>query len=153
MHLLIRIFLFSFMLCFVPGCKTAGPLTPVDSFIAVQRAIEANDIRLIGELVSKGTKEKVDHFRKTLSTLDKDQLIAIAKFYNIDPSKLSGIDFHGALSLYFSPRSDLSLIKIFNEDISYVDIFGKRAVVRTQSGFEIDFVKEGPYWKLDLSEL
>ncbi len=153
MHLLIRVFLFSFMLCFVPGCKTAGPLTPVDSFIAVQRAIEANDIRLIGELVSKGTKEKVDYFRKTLSTLDKDQLIAIAKFYNIDSSKLSAIDFYGALSLYFSPRSDLSLIKIFNEDISYVDIFGKKAVIRTQSGFEIDFVKEGPYWKLDLSEL
>ncbi|MFA5518262.1 MAG: hypothetical protein WDA74_03315 [Spirochaetota bacterium] len=153
MHLLIRVFLFFFMLCFVPGCKTAGPLTPVDSFIAVQRAIAANDIKLIGELVSKGTKEKVDYFRKTLSTLDKEQLITIAKFYNIDPAKLPGMDFHGALSLYFSPRSDLSLIKIFNEDISYVDIFGKKAVIRTQSGFEIDFVKEGPYWKLDLSEL
>lgn len=153
MHLLIRIFLFSCMLCFIPGCKTAGPLTPADSFITVQRAIEANDIRLIGELVSKGTKEKVARFRKTLSTLDKDQLIAIAKYYNIDPAKLSAIDFHGALSLYFSPRAGFSLIKIFNEDISYVDIFGKKAVIRTQSGFEIDFVKEGPYWKLDLSEL
>ena len=153
MHILIRIFTFSLLLCFSSGCKSAGPLTPVDSYIAVQGAIAKNDIKLLGELVSTGTKAKIFRFRKLISALDKEQLITIAEFYNTDPSKLSGIDFYGSLALYFSPRGELSLRDIFNEDISTVDIVGKKAVIRTESGFELDFLKEGPYWKLDLSEL
>lgn len=153
MHLLIRVFAFSLLLCFSPGCKSAGPLTPVDSYVAVQEAIAKNDIKLIGELVSIGTKEKINSFRKIVSTLDKKQLLITAEFYNIEPSKLSGIDFYSSLALYFSPGADFSLIEIFNENISTVDIFGKKAVIKTQSGFEVDFIKEGPYWKLDLSEL
>lgn len=153
MHLLIRVILFSLLLYFSPGCKSAGPLTPVDSYIAVQGAIEKNDIKLIGNLISSGTKAKINRFRETVSALDKDQLIIAAKFYNTDPSKLYNIDFYGSLALYFSPRGDLSLREIFNEAISTVDIYREKAVIRTEKGYEIDFIKEGPYWKLDLSEL
>lgn len=153
MHLLIRVVAFFLLLNFFPGCKSAGPLTPVGSYIAVQGAIEKNDIKLLGELVSIGTKAKIERFRGIVSALDKEQLIVTAELYNIDPSKLSVIDFYGSLALYFSRRNDLSLKEIFYEDISTVDIFGKKAVIRTERGYEIDFVKEGPYWKLDLSEL
>ena len=153
MHLLIRVVIFFLMFYSFPGCKAAGPLTPADSYIAVQGAIEKNDIKLLGKLVSSGTKAKIIRFREVVSALDKEQLIIAAEFYNTDPSKLSNIDFYGSLALYFSRRGDLSLREIFDEDISTVDISGKKAVIRTEKGLEIDFIKEGPYWKLDLSEL
>jgi hypothetical protein len=57
-------------------------------------------------------------------------------------------------ALYFSRnRYGNSLADIFNDDIIAVDVNGSSAVVKTSGGFELDFVREGPYWKFDLSKL
>jgi hypothetical protein len=34
-----------------------------------------------------------------------------------------------------------------------MDVQGSRARLKTESGIELDFLREGPYWKYDMSEL
>ena len=153
MHLLIRSLILFVALYFCVGCTPGGPLTPSDSFIAIRSAIENNDIKEIGELISSESKNKIKRFLIIISTLDKDQLNSAAEVYNIGADKLKNIDSYGALSLYFNPGAKLNLRDIFKEDMLTIDVYENRAVIRTESGYEIDFVREGPYWKLDLSEL
>jgi hypothetical protein len=128
-------------------------LTPADSFLALRSALEKNDIKKIGELISSDTGEKINHFLNILSTLDNDQITVISKFYNIEADRLRNIGFYGALSLYFKPGAKLNLRDIFKEDMVTMDILDNEAVIRTESGCELDFVREGSYWKLDLREL
>ncbi len=153
MHFLIRSLVLLPVIFFCGGCTPGGPLTPADSFIAVRSAIEKNDIKKIGELISSESKNKIKRFLIIISALDKDQLNSAAEVYNIGADKLKNIDSYGALSLYFNPGAKLNLRDIFKEDMLTVDVHDNRAVIRTESGYEIDFVREGPYWKLDLSEL
>jgi len=153
MHLLIRFTILLLAICCYSGCTPNGPLTPSDSFIAVRSALEKNDIKKIGDILSSETKEKIYRFLNILSELDEDQLTATADLYNIDADKLRNLEFYGALSLYFNPGAKLNLRDIFKENIITLDVHGNRAVIRTESGYEIDFVLEGPYWKLDLSDL
>jgi septum formation topological specificity factor MinE len=153
MHLLIRYPILLLAIFFITGCSSGGPLTPAASFLTVRSALEKNDIKKIGEIISSDTREKINHFLNILSTLDNDQIAVIAKFYNIESDKLRNIGFYGALSLHFNPGAKLNLRDIFKEDMVTMDIIDNEAVIRTESGYELDFVREGPYWKLDLSEL
>jgi hypothetical protein len=59
-----------------------------------------------------------------------------------------------AVSLYFfSDVTGIKLSRYFNENIVSIDIRGNRAAVKTESGIQLDFLREGPYWKFDMSNL
>lgn len=152
MHLLKR-FIIVLTLFLFSACSPAGPLSPSDSFLAIGSALEKNDIRKLSGLISTDSREKVGRFMKVISSLDDKQLAVTAEVYNVDIDKLRNIDYYGALSLYFNSNEKSDLREIFKQNVAALDVYGKKAVIRTEKGYELDFLKEGPYWKFDLSGL
>lgn len=155
MHLLMRIiFLLSIIsVLAAAGCGSGGPLTPHESFLNIKEALRSNDIKIIGDNITGGSRVKVENFRLIISRLDNPQIGTLSQFYKYDAERLRNIDFNGALSLYFRSEGKNSLRELFTREIVAVDIYGKKAILRLDNGVELDFKKEGPYWKFDLSDL
>jgi len=152
MHLLIRI-IFILSILAAAGCGSGGPLTPHESFRNIKEGLRSNDIKAIGDNITSGSRGKVETFRLILSRLDDGQIAVLSEFYNYDAERLRNIDFNGALSLYFRSEGKNSLKELFSREIVAVDIAGKNALLRLDNGVELDFKKEGPYWRFDLSDL
>lgn len=153
MHILMKYFPVIFLLMFL-GCAKGGPLTPSDTFMVIKDAAERNDREVIMSHLSTGSIEKIDEFIKLTAKLSDTQLKAIAHSENIPVDKIRNMNPADCTALYFSRnRYGNSLADIFNDDIIAVDVNGSSAVVKTSGGFELDFVREGPYWKFDLSKL
>jgi len=147
---------------FVPGlivllflcCAKGGPLSPSDTFMAIKEAAERNDREVIMRHLSAESLEKIDQFIKLTVKLSDTQLKAIALSENIPVEKIRKMNPADCTALYFSRnRYGNSLADIFNDEIIAVDVIGSSAVIKTSGGFELDFVREGPYWKFDLSRL
>lgn len=153
MHIVARIsslIFISLMLC----CGKGGPLTPSDTFMVIRTAADRNDRELILQNLSSGSLEKIDEFIRLTAKLSDTQLKAIALSESIPVEKIKSMKPAECTALYFSRnRYGNSLADIFNEDIVAVDVIGSSAVIKTSGGFELDFVREGPYWKFDLSRL
>ncbi len=110
-------------------------------------------MKVIGDNICSSSRVKVENFRIILSRLDSAQLRVLSEFYQYDAERLKNIDFNSALSLYFRGDGKNSLRELFNREIIAVDVYGKKAMLRLDNGVELDFKKEGPYWKLDISDL
>jgi hypothetical protein len=153
MHVLIRLFFLSTFL-FLLGCANGGPLTPSDAFMVIKDAAEKNDRGVIMQHLSAESLDKIDEFIKLTVKLSDTQLKAIAHSENIPVDKIRNMNPADCTALYFARnRYGNSLADIFNDEIIAVDVNGSSAVVKTSGGFDLDFVREGPYWKFNLSKL
>lgn len=141
-------------LLLILSCARGGPLTPADTFMVIREAADRNDRVVILQNLSAESLEKINEFINLTARLSDTQMKAIAMSENIPAEKLKSLKPEECTALYFSRnRYGHSLSDIFNEDIVAVDVSGSTAVIKTSGGFELDFVREGPYWKFDLSRL
>ena len=152
MHILKKAIVLIFL--FLTYCSNRGPLTPVDSFNAVKYGVEVKDSEKIASCLSKDSLEKTRRLNQLIKDMSNDQLLALSKNYGYTQDKLKDLKPSDAVYLYFfSDHTGIKLGKYFMEKIISVDIYGGRAVIKVESGIELDFVREGPYWKFDISEL
>lgn len=136
------------------SCSKGGPLTPLESYNGIKSSIDSNDSDGILKNLSSGSIEKIDHLDKMIKQMGEDQLVSLAGLYNCDPSKLKNMKRSDYVSLYFFVKHDgTDFSSLFREQVVAVDVDGDRAVIRMASGIELGFVREGPYWKLDISDL
>lgn len=143
-----------FLILLLIGCAKGGPLTPTDTFMKIREAADRNDRETILNNLSSESLAKIDEFIRLSAKLNNTQLKAIAHSENIPAEKIKSMKPAECTALYFSRnRYGNSLADIFNEEIVAVDVEGASAVIKTSGGFELDFVREGPYWKFDLSRL
>ncbi|HOP63589.1 MAG TPA: hypothetical protein PK358_03780 [Spirochaetota bacterium] len=146
--------LLPFVLLIAVSCGSGGPLTPSDTFKIIRKAADSNDRAVILKNLSAGSIEKINDFIRLTARLSDSQLKALALSENVPIEKISGMKPAECTALYFSRnRYGNSLADIFNEDIVSVDVKGKYAVIKTSGGYELDFVREGPYWKFDITRL
>ena len=139
---------------FLVSCARGGPLTPLESYEAVKTAVDANDSAAILNNLSAKSIEKIDSLDKMLKQMRDDQIASLAKLYNCEPSRLKNMKRMDYVSLYFFVKhGGMDLAALFRENVIAVDVEGSRAVIRTAGGIELGFVREGPYWKLDISDL
>jgi len=83
-----------------------------------------------------------------------DQLSKLSVKFGYTEEKLRSLRISDSVALYFfSETTGVKLNRYFMESIVSVDVRGSKALVKTESGIELDFVREGPYWKFDLSDL
>ncbi|GEM_PF-1219255 len=152
-----RVLIRSIYICLVLSlicCAKGGPLTPSDTFMVIKNAADSNDREVIMQHLSSESLEKINEFIKLTAKLSDTQLKAIAHSENISPDKIRKMNPADCTALYFSRnRYGNSLADIFNDEIVAVDVRGSSAVIKTSGGYELDFVREGPYWKFDLSRL
>lgn len=136
------------------SCSRGGPLTPLETFNDIRSAVERSDSDAILKNLSVASIAKIDSLDMMIKQMRDDQKITLAKLYNCTPGKLNNMKRTDYVSLYFSVKhSGTDLGSVFREQVVTVDVDGGRALVRTGSGIELGFVREGPYWKLDISDL
>jgi len=145
---------FIILFLFIVSCSGGKPLTPIDSFKAVKHATEKKDPEKIVSCLSKGSLEKIARLKLLIKNMTNDQLLILSEKYGYSQDKLKNLKPIDAVSLYFfSDHTGIKLGRYFMEKVISVDIHGVRAVIKVESGIELDFVREGPYWKFDMSEL
>lgn len=138
----------------IASCSKGGPLTPLETFGEIRSAVERSDSEAILKNLSAASIAKIDSLDMMIKQMRDDQKITLAKLYNCTPGKLNSMKRADYVSLYFFVKhSGTDLGAVFREQAVTVDVDGDRALVRTVSGIELGFVREGPYWKLDISDL
>lgn len=153
MHLLKLIIPFIITAALV-SCAKGGPVTPVESYEAIKTAVDANDSAVILNNLSAKSIEKIDSLDKMLKQMRDDQIASLAKLYNCEPARLKNMKRTDYVSLYFFVKhGGIDFAALFREKVIAVDVDGDRALIRTEGGIELGFVREGPYWKLDISDL
>jgi hypothetical protein len=145
-----------FLLCLLIqlSCSSGGPLTPAESFNAIKRAVEKNDGEAIAGHLTQSSLDKFNKLNLLIKEMRSDQLALLSDKYGYPPEKLKTLKVSDSVSLYFF--SDITAVKLsryFKESIISINIQGSRALIKTESGIELDFLREGPYWKFDLSDL
>ena len=145
---------FLFIVLLFLSCSNGGPLTPLESFNSIKHAVEKNDSDAILSYLTESSLTKINEFNIIIKEINSDQLSILSSKYGIAPDRLKTLKTSDSVSLYFfSDNVKIKLGKYFKENIVSVDIHGSSATVKTESGIELDFKREGPYWKFDLSDL
>jgi hypothetical protein len=158
MHLLKRIICFYLIAGLVSllSCKPRGPLTPEDAFDRLKDAYSHEDIEAIENLLSRQSRFKILKIIRMISQMDEDQLRALAIRFGITIDRLKNLTIRDYLSLQLvlgkkigeDILKDVTRYKIIGKDIR-----GNSAVIQLENGMELNFTKEGPYWKLDIEDL
>jgi len=142
-----------FLLVFF-GCGSGGPLTPVESFNLIKNAVEKKDSNAIVSYLSASSISKFNTHNSLIKEMRTDQLALLSEKYGYPVESIKNLRHSDSVALYFfSDTVNIKLGKYFMEKIVSVDIHGKRAQVKTETGIELDFTREGPYWKFDISSL
>lgn len=152
MHILKRFF--PIIVICLSACGSGGPLTPLQSFNSIKHAVEKNDSDAIAGLLTEGSVEKIDRLNMLIKNMSKDQIELLSAKFGYSEERLKNLRIADCVSLYFfSDTTGIKLNRYFMESVVSIDIQGSRALVKTESGIELDFLREGPYWKFDLSNL
>lgn len=154
MHLLSKI-LILFCMGFFISCKAHGPITPEQAFNYLQKAYNSSDSADIVELLSENSKNKIREMIMMISRMDESQQTALAERFEISPGKLKSLTLEDYIDIQILAGKRMGS-DFLGEKVRYkitgIDNDGSKAVVRVESGMELVFVKEGPYWKFDMSE-
>ncbi len=147
-----KIFFFCCLVILISGlnCKSQRPLTPGDAFYAVRKALLINDLDAVMDILSVGSIEKIKRTVKVISAMNDSQIRAFSGIYGIVPGEIKNFSAKRFVELYFKRRDNI-IYKAVKEDIVSIDVEGPKALIRVANGLMIDFVREGPYWKLDMS--
>ena len=135
------------------SCSKGGPLTPLESFNAIRTAVEHSDSNAVLKNLSSASVAKIDSLNGMIKQMRPDQIRALSGLYNCEPEKIGNMKRADYVSLYFFVKHGGTDLAVFREKVITMDIDGSIAVIRTQSGIELGFFREGPYWKLDISDL
>jgi len=150
MRLLIKIFPALVLLLF--SCKPQGPLTPIESFISLKQAVKNSDPEALESLATVKSLEKLRDMVGMFSAMSQGQAEYIAGRLNADPQRIKGMTLKEYLYFYLKSREMSGTLReaVMSRPVT-VDKGDGRAVIRVDNGMELHFLKEGPYWKFDLS--
>jgi hypothetical protein len=146
--------IFMIMILLLLSCGSGGPVTPAESFNIIKNAVEKKDAEAVVNCLSESSLYKISKLNQFVKEMRSDQLSVLSSKYGYPAEKLKNMKPSDAAALYFfSDVTGVRLNRYFMETIISIDIQGGRAAVKTESGIGLDFVREGPYWKFDLSDL
>ena len=91
-----------------------------------------------------------------ISSMPDFQLKALSESFNTDVNTMRNLTVKDYLALQLSLGNRIgedTFKEIAKYNIVGIDRNDAKANVRIENGMELVFVKEGPYWKFDMSEL
>jgi len=132
------------------SCCSAGYFTPGRACTGLYSAFLNHDIELMRRILSVKSIARMTVLRENLASFDDKQAESASKLYGLSAKELKSLSEEKLLNIIFSQKD-----VIFHGGFSIAGVVesGNNAVVRLRNGNELDFVKEGPYWKFDLSSL
>ena len=147
-----RSFLYAFfiLLILITSC-VKGALSPEKAFSSLYSAFYSCDVKAMQELLSTESLRKIEGVQKMFSEMSDEQAEAASKLYNMTGPELKSLSVEKLINNFLLTEKDI----ILKGNAILSDVFENedRAIVLLQNGNELDFVKEGRYWKFDLTKL
>ena len=135
-------------------CAPQAALTPLAAFGDLKTAFVKKDAAMLERQLSTGSVRKIRSMIMLFEGMDARQRGAIAKKFGIESDRLAKLSVRDfcALTLAFN-REKNAIGVATKQNIVGVNRSGGRAVIRVENGMDLVFVKEGPYWKFDMTDL
>jgi len=143
-------------LAFIISCKSQGALTPEEAFTSLRTAYSNSDSQGVVDILSKESIEKIRRVINMISNFGKNQLKCFSKITGLDTTSLMNLSVRDYISL------QIAIGKRLGEDVireasqyNIIEVAFKknRAVIKVENGLELNFIKEGAYWKFDIDDL
>jgi hypothetical protein len=132
------------------SCTPVKPLTPLQAFESAKRAVFLRDTKAFYNIISSSSRKKISASVLKMHSLDEKQHERLAKSFSTKPAMLKNITSHQYLEFYISDRNN-ALVKALKKRQISVEKKSNLARITVQGGMVLEFVKEGPYWLLDLT--
>ncbi|OHD68362.1 MAG: hypothetical protein A2W19_14175 [Spirochaetes bacterium RBG_16_49_21] len=154
MRLLKGVIFFSLLMMIVASCAPQGSLTPRSAFYDLRAAFQQSDAAAFERLLSQASYRKIRHITALFSRLNDRQHESLSALYKIPQERLQKLSVREYLKILLAMDRGRDVIgAAVSQRIVGINREGNRAVIRVENGMELAFVKEGPYWKIDLTEL
>jgi hypothetical protein len=144
--------LLALLLIGVSSCKPQAALTPQAAFYDLKAACRQSDAVLLSRLLSAGSVKKITRMTALFSRMEDRQLEALSKKYGMPAEKLRRLGVADYCAIILVEDRGLTGAVAAGKMIG-VNRDGNRASVRLENGMDLNFVREGPYWKFDLTAL
>jgi hypothetical protein len=133
------------------SCISHGPLSPDQAASELQRAFASGDVLMTKRLMSAGSVEKIGIMIKSIARMSDEQVSAASRTFGIAPERMRAMTEDQFISLFIATQQ--AVIFESPAGVAAVKENEERAVVLLQNGNRLDFVREGPYWRFDLTEI
>lgn len=137
------------------SCSPRGAVTPEMAFTSLRDAYNSSDSETFTAQLSRETIRKIQFILEKIKKMDRNQCDNFSSKLGSDCNTLKSLTPVDYVSLQLA--LDRKPGNTYFGIVLLSDITGKktspgRCILRTANGMEISFVKEGPYWKLDLKD-
>jgi len=153
MSLLNKGLIFCMVLASAVSCNSRGPLSPGEAFKELNRAFVNRDAASFKKLLSEGSIKKIKIVTGMFSRMNDDQLKSVSRLYGVEMDKMKKLTVDDFIVIYLSSEKSLVVANALTLKITAVDRKKESATIRVESGAQLNFVREGPYWKFDLTRL
>jgi hypothetical protein len=145
---------FAFLAAAIFSCSPQAAITPQEAFYHLREAFQRSDTAALERQLSQGSINKIRHIASMFSLMDDRQIKFLSSQYGIPEEKFKKLSVREYLKLRLAMEREKSVFgPITTQGILGINRDGIRAVVRVKNGMELTFIKEGPYWKFDMTEL
>ena len=139
--------LFIFLFCF--SCSWGGAISPREAFVRLTSSIENSDVAMFKTIQSKDNMKFFEEAAAALSENNAAQRNYISNRYGVSKD----FSYNSLMEFYLFAEKDGNLIKSLKSGIASINKNNNKAVIVTNSGTQIMFVKEGSFWKVNLRSL
>lgn len=136
------------------SCSSKGPLTPEEAFYKLKYYVNGSQMDGFVSLLSESSIDKIQKTRLFFTLMSEEQLSYLSRKYIMGADKLKNLSVEDYVKIYFLEGNKNDLIsRAIKSDIVSVNTHEKRSKITMENGHFLFFVKEGPYWKFEMSEL
>lgn len=159
MRFLVSIVFLVFLSLFSFSCSKNGAVSPREAFERLVNSIENSDATMFTTIQSKNNIKFFEDMAGTLSDNNISQRNYMNKRYGIskdfpaDANVDSDSSINSIIEFYLFVEKNGNLLKSLKSGVASIDRTDNRAIIVTNSGAQVVFVKENSYWKVDLKSL
>lgn len=136
------------------ACSPGAAVTPRGAFDDLRRASASGDAAALERQLSSGSVARIREAAALFSRMDERQLGALSEKLGVGAERLRRMSVRDYCFLTLAADRERNVIRTATrQQIVGVSRSGGRAVIRVSNGMELLFVKEGPYWKFDMTLL
>ncbi len=157
MHVLSRVFALTLAgsAAFTIACSSRGPLSPEEAFGVLQKAYHRNDPALMLTVLSKESISRIHTMTALIAAMGERQREKMAEQYGASAEQLAHLspaDYLGLQIRLARARNEDAMGQALDSGILKSEIRGTSATLTAQNGMRLSFVREGPYWKFDMTD-
>ena len=136
------------------SCSPQAAVTPRGAFDDLRRACASGDAAALASQLSSGSRARIREAAALFSRMEDRQIAALSGKLGVDAVRLRRMSVRDFCALTLVADRERNVIRAAaRQQIVGVSRKGRRAVIRVSNGMELSFVKEGPYWKFDMTLL